>query len=221
MDNIYVKLQTMRVKLQDMNIKKTGKNKHMGYEYYELGDILPPINKLMLEHKVTAVVTFCNDNAVLELVNAEEPTERVSFVSPMAGVTLKGAHDIQNLGAVETYQRRYLYMTAFEVVESDYFDAAQGKPEEQKPRQQMKKEPPKKQSVKKKSKLSPDMAKSLNEAVADYSRITGKTSNEVLAMIWKETGLNAEMIDDKDGKKILGLIQDWTAEEYDELGEVY
>ena len=45
----------------------------------------------------------------------------------MASAQLKGVHEIQNLGAVETYQRRYLYMVAFEIVEADVLDAVQGK----------------------------------------------------------------------------------------------
>ena len=36
--NIYEKLQKCRVDLQQMNIKKSGKNKFSGYMYFELGD---------------------------------------------------------------------------------------------------------------------------------------------------------------------------------------
>jgi hypothetical protein len=42
----------------------------------------------------------------------------------MAEANLKGAHPIQNLGAVESYQRRYLWMTAMEIVEHDIIDSA-------------------------------------------------------------------------------------------------
>jgi hypothetical protein len=48
----------------------------------------------------------------------------VIIQSPMATASLKGAHEIQNLGAVETYQRRYLWMTAMELVENDPIDSA-------------------------------------------------------------------------------------------------
>jgi hypothetical protein len=54
----------------------------------------------------------------------------------MAKAELKGAHPIQNLGAVETYQRRYLWMTAMEIVEHDILDAS-------KPAEEPKKEAPK------------------------------------------------------------------------------
>ena len=124
--NIYEKLQLMRVALQGMNLKKSGKNTYAGYEYFELGDFMPPINKLMADHKVCSVVVYGEDMAYLTLINSENPEEKIQFTSPMKEATLKGAHAIQNLGAVETYQRRYLYMTAFEIVEADALDATQG-----------------------------------------------------------------------------------------------
>jgi hypothetical protein len=46
----------------------------------------------------------------------------------MATAALKGAHDIQNLGAVESYQRRYLWMTALELTESDPIDSSEPLP---------------------------------------------------------------------------------------------
>lgn len=125
--NIYMKLASIRVALQEMNIKKSGENKFAGYKYYELGDFLPAINKLMMEQKMVSQVSFSNELATLTIINAEKPEEVMTFTSPMAEATLKGAHAIQNLGAVETYQRRYLYMSAFEIVEHDALDSTQGK----------------------------------------------------------------------------------------------
>jgi hypothetical protein len=37
----------------------------------------------------------------------------------MSSAALKGCHDVQNLGAVQTYLRRYLWVNAFEIVEHD------------------------------------------------------------------------------------------------------
>ena len=36
---------------------------------------------------------------------------------------MKGCHVVQNIGAVETYQRRYLWCAALEIVEHDALDA--------------------------------------------------------------------------------------------------
>ena len=125
--NIYEKMQKARVELQGMNLKKSGENKFAGFKYYELGDFLPAINKLMLDHKLFSYINFDNEIAVLTIVNAEKVDEVVSFTSPLGTLSLKGCNDIQNLGGVQTYLRRYLYMNAFEIVENDEFDATTGK----------------------------------------------------------------------------------------------
>jgi hypothetical protein len=44
----------------------------------------------------------------------------------MGSAALKGCHEVQNVGAVETYQRRYLWVTAMEIVEHDVLDAVTG-----------------------------------------------------------------------------------------------
>jgi hypothetical protein len=41
----------------------------------------------------------------------------------MSEANLKGCHPVQNLGAVQTYLRRYLYMAALEIVEQEIFDS--------------------------------------------------------------------------------------------------
>ncbi len=125
--NIFEKLQTMRVALQAQNLKKSGKNTYSKYDYYNLSDFLPQVNQLMVDNKVTSVITFDKEFAKLTLIDCEKPDARIEFTSPMASAQLKGVHEIQNLGAVETYQRRYLYMVAFEIVEADVLDAVQGK----------------------------------------------------------------------------------------------
>lgn len=127
--NIYQKMQTAKVQLQELNLKKTGNNKFAGYTYFELADFLPAINKIMAEIGLASCVSFTTETATLTIVNSENPEEKLEYTSPMASANLKGAHEIQNLGASQTYERRYLYMAAFDIVEGDALDATQGKPD--------------------------------------------------------------------------------------------
>ena len=122
---VYKKLQTARIKLQSMTLKKSGHNKFAGYQYFELGDFLPTINEIFHELGLCSVVSFDNELATLKIVDVETGG-MIRFTSPMAEAQLKGCHPIQNLGAVETYQRRYLYVTALEIVEHDALDATTG-----------------------------------------------------------------------------------------------
>jgi hypothetical protein len=125
--NIYAKLQACRVELQQMNIKKSGKNDFAKYDYYELGDFLPKINELMLGKNLTSNISFTNELATLTIIDTDKPEDTIVFTSPMSDASLKGCHNVQNLGATQSYLRRYLYMNAFEIVEHDALDATIGK----------------------------------------------------------------------------------------------
>lgn len=124
--NIYGKLALMRVELQKMEIKKSGRNDFAKYDYMELGDFLPRINEIMAMHNVASVVCFAPDMATLTLIDADKPEDTIVFTSPMSTANLKGCHDVQNLGAAQTYLRRYLYVNAFEIVEHDALDGENG-----------------------------------------------------------------------------------------------
>lgn len=130
--NVYQKLQKCRVELKTLEIKESGNNKFAGYTYMELGDFLPHIVDLCDKHGLCTLISFGTE-ATLTVVNSEEPTEQIVFSSPMSTASLKGCHEIQNLGAVETYLRRYLYVSAFDIVEHDALDSTQGKDEKKPP----------------------------------------------------------------------------------------
>ena len=125
--NIYEKLSKARIILQSKNIKKSGLNSYSNYTYFELQDFLPEINRIFDELKICSFVSFDLEIATLTIVNCEKLEEKILITSPMKDAQLKGCHEIQNLGAVETYQRRYLYMTALEIVESDILDYTHNK----------------------------------------------------------------------------------------------
>lgn len=206
--NIYQKLVEMRVELKGMNIRKTGKNQFAGYDYYDLGDILPPILDVEKAHNVLSYVTFSQDTATLTLVDCDKPEDRIIFTSPMAEATLKGAHAIQNLGAVETYQRRYLYMAAFEIVEHDILDATQGKGQAQH-KSQPKGRKPDRKPVQKTKTLSDAAGKALRSKLNEYTSITGMDEKNALSAISTATGLNMKNIDDADASRIVDMLDGW------------
>ena len=129
--NVYKKLQQARLKLQAAPLKKSGRNTFAKYEYFELADFLPTIQTIFAEVGLCGTVSFGTDIASLTIVDtdATEITQGTSvmFISPMSTAELKGCHAIQNLGAVQTYLRRYLWVAAMEIVEHDSLDATTGK----------------------------------------------------------------------------------------------
>lgn len=121
--SVHKKLMQARVKLQSTEMKKSGLNKFAGYSYFELGDFIPHIQTIFNDIGLCGVVSFNSEYATLCITDVDDGTV-VVITSPMAEANLKGAHPIQNLGAVESYQRRYLWMTAMEIVEHDIIDSA-------------------------------------------------------------------------------------------------
>lgn len=119
---VYKKLMQARVALQKKALKKSGHNKFAGYSYFELADFLPETQTIFESIGLCGIVTFDREMATLTIVDADTGQE-VKITSPMESATLKGCHPIQSLGAVETYQRRYLWATAMELVEHDALDA--------------------------------------------------------------------------------------------------
>ena len=117
---IFEKLNEARLRYQNAGIKKSGTNKY--FTYYELADILPEINKLANELKFCCIVNFTSETATLDFVDLEGDG-KITFTSPMAETKLSGGQPCQNLGASQTYLKRYLYQNCFEIVESDILDA--------------------------------------------------------------------------------------------------
>lgn len=122
---VYKKLQEARLMLQNTKLTKSGKNKFAGYEYFELGDFLPQIQKICADVGLCGAVSFNNEMAYLT-IHDTDGEGFTTFTSPMSSAALKGCHDVQNLGAVQTYLRRYLWTNAFEIVEHDALDATTG-----------------------------------------------------------------------------------------------
>lgn len=132
--NVYIKLQQARVALQEKNIKKSGKNNYSGFTYYELADFIPTVNIIFRNLHLCSNFSIKDNEAQLIIINSEKPDEQIIFTMPTATLELKGCTAVQALGGVNTYCRRYLYLNALEIVESDMLDGEAGKLEEKKPK---------------------------------------------------------------------------------------
>jgi ERF superfamily len=134
MMSVYKKLMDARLQLQSYPLKKSGNNKFAGYKYFELGDFLPAVQEIFSGLGLCGVVSFGKDDASLTIIDIENPADRIVIGTPMSTAALKGCHEVQNLGAVQTYLRRYLWVTAMEIVEHDALDSSEPiKPEVKKP----------------------------------------------------------------------------------------
>lgn len=141
--NLNESIIQIRVDLQNSKIKKSGKNKYAGFDYYELADFLPKLNELMLKYGVNDKFTIEEEKATLTLIKGDEsqvyniPFERFetplvyrkdkngSFIKDKNGelIQIPSMQDIQYLGALNTYYKRYLYLNAFGITDGEVIDS--------------------------------------------------------------------------------------------------
>lgn len=123
---VYRKLMEARQQLAALPLKKSGVNSFAKYQYFELGDFLPSIQQIFYDLGMCSAISFTADIATLTIIDTSSGGEIV-ITSPMGSAALKGCHEVQNIGAVQTYQRRYLWITAMEIVEHDAIDSAESR----------------------------------------------------------------------------------------------
>lgn len=132
--NVYQKLLKARAMFLETDVQKTGKNMHLSFKYFELDDIVPSAIRIFNEVGLIAIVNFTADTATMNIINTEKPEEVIAFVAPFNQITpivsntgKQATNEMQALGSSITYMRRYLYMMALDICESDELDANVGR----------------------------------------------------------------------------------------------
>ena len=116
--SIEQKLQEARMLLKEEPIKKSGKNSFTKVNYYTLQDIQPAVTKVCNTVRITPTISFNNDVATL-IIRDWDSEKTLEFTSPMVEQKDSKMNEIQILGSLETYQRRYLIQNVFEIVEEE------------------------------------------------------------------------------------------------------
>ena len=134
--NVYQKLLKAREMFLQADVQKTGKNMHLSFKYFELDDIVPTATRIFSEVGLIPIVNFTSDVATMKIVNIDNPDEEyIPFVAPfnqiapiISNAGKQATNEMQALGSSITYMRRYLYMIALDICESDSIDGELGKP---------------------------------------------------------------------------------------------
>lgn len=128
--NLYQKLLKARAMFLEADVKKSGKHMKLTFKYFELDDIVPTAIRVFGEVGLIPVVNFTADTATMTIIDTDNSEDSVTFSAPFiqgepivsnAGNQVTSA--IQALGASITYMRRYLYMIALDICESDGIDS--------------------------------------------------------------------------------------------------
>lgn len=132
--NVLQKLQIARSEFLSAGVKKTGKNIHLEFKYFELEDIVPTATAIFTRVGLLAVPSFGSEYAILRVYNVDDRDEEpVAFeapftvIQPIISNTGKVVtNEMQALGSSITYMRRYLWQLALDIIEADNIDATLG-----------------------------------------------------------------------------------------------
>jgi len=124
--NIYQKLAAIRAEWMGEQIKKTGKNTHSEFLYYELVDFLPKATAICAKHNTVFIVTFPEGSRATGTLLDWETNETITFEAPFTYISDPAKfrmNEIQGAGAAVTYYRRYLWFMLLDMIDKDKIDA--------------------------------------------------------------------------------------------------
>lgn len=124
---VYKGISEVSSELARIEFKKSGYNKFSDFRYFQLEDFMPSLLALCTKHGLCSFVSFTEEQATLTVVSVEDDST-VSISCPKRNSTMKGMTLMQEEGAVQTYARRYLYMSMFGITEGDVLDSTVGSP---------------------------------------------------------------------------------------------
>lgn len=125
--NVYGKLIEARIRFREAGIKKEGVNRYAEFKYFRLDEIIPAKQEIFRDLGLADVITFGNEVATLTIFNVDNLEESIDFMSQLAPDESMIKNPIQKVGAIQTYVRRYLYLLALDIIESDGIEATTGK----------------------------------------------------------------------------------------------
>ena len=124
--NLYQKVAKIKGEMSSMKFSKTGRNSFTKFNYFQLDDFEPTLEKLCSQYGVVTYFMFALDAARMVVVDADDPNQKIEVDSPVDVSFGKTSSKMQDIGAMQTYARRYLFMSFFGITESDFLDEVAG-----------------------------------------------------------------------------------------------
>lgn len=127
---VWERLLLARLDFANGGVKKTGRHLKPNYMYFTLNDIVPSALPIFVKYRILVHTTFNANYAVGTVINIDEPEETIVFTSPLKEIEAiesnstggKLTNPMQDMGSVETYSRRYLYLVILDITEHDDID---------------------------------------------------------------------------------------------------
>lgn len=197
--NIYEKLLKVREGFSAAKITKSGQNTFANFNYFELSDIVPTITKLCAEVKALPLINYGQGTATLKFINAEKPDEFIEVSCEMREITNNKMNAAQAYGSIQTYTRRYLYLTMFDIVEPDTLDTLPQGTQEPQPKAQRKPKP---------GKMSAENKTMMNKLVLSYSKVSGMSVKDTVKTIEDYFETKSADLTDEQAPEVFKLLED-------------
>ena len=123
--NLYQKIAKVKGEMAKAKLPKTGYNGYTKFNYFQLDDFEPFLEKLCSDYGIVTFFNFTLDTASMAVINSDEPEQSIEIKSPIS-IAGKTGNPMQDIGAMQTYARRYLFMSFFGITESDFLDEVAG-----------------------------------------------------------------------------------------------
>lgn len=191
---IYNKIQKGKKIFLEAGIKPTGRNSFQKYNYFEMKDIEPTLLRVCEELQISTRFVFSSTSANL-IIRDEEDGIEVYYSLPLPEVKVvdDARKAMQEIGSIQTYAMRYLYIQAFEIVVTDTIDNNWSKQSNTR----------NKPYIKKNRKVQPDMDEPVNQSKLNLNKKVSTTElvnrSKIVANSLKQEGkpLNEENIHSK------------------------
>lgn len=150
-ENVNVKEMSVKERVtrisSELVVIKTGFNEYSKYLYITPEDLFTPLKPLLLKYRLSMLYNVRRtrdgrNEAVLRIEDFDTDVGRLIYTMNVGDITLKSANEVQSMGGLRTYCKRYLVMDAFNVVEnSDDLDSKDTAPDDKKSKKEAKKDP--------------------------------------------------------------------------------
>ena len=113
-----------KAKIRFKAISKSGRNNYQKYDYFETKDIFPVVREICTEFKLKTKFDWNQEDncMILTVKDCEDGTVDTSTI-PLAPITANDPGKyMQDVGRIQTYAMRYLYIQVFEIAVPDEID---------------------------------------------------------------------------------------------------
>lgn len=119
--SLWKKIKEAKKMFRAANVKKTGYNHFQKFSYYELRDIVPVAAEIFDKVGVEIHYTLTDHLATMDVKDIDTMAE-TTYTCPTSTYSGTTNQQIQGVGSVQTYTRRYLYQQVLDIVECDTVD---------------------------------------------------------------------------------------------------